>query len=233
MVQVKKKARPNIEEEIETVVIEVSDDTKEPEIENVNKVEKKEKEDKSEQSSDVREKEEEEKEPFSKEELEDKDSNKPSFLKTIFWMIFPVILLILAVAAGIFIYNLGVKKGMQEAVATITPTPEETTATPTPKTTLKRGDLKIQVLNGAGVGGTASKAKKFLEELGYEDIDTGNADSFDFKEAKIAIKEGKDNVGEFLKDDLSSDYSVSKDFTTLDEESKYDVVVTIGSKAAE
>lgn len=227
-----KKKRPSIEEEVEVVVIEDSDDTKEPEvektekIEEVEKVEEEEKEDKPEKSSAGHE--EEASEPFSKKELEEENNNRPSFLKTVFWMIFPVILLILAAGAGIFIYNLGVEKGKQEAQAVITPTPEPTSA-PTHAIQLKRQDLKIQVLNGAGVAQTASKAKTFLEELGYEDIDTGNAGSFDFEQTVIAIKEEREDIGELLKDDLSSDYNVSEDFETLDEDSDYDAVVTIGS----
>ena len=114
-----------------------------------------------------------EEEPFSKEEL--KEEEKTPFYKTFFWMVVPVILLIAAAAAGVFIYQLGVSRGkqMQQEETPVA----QPTATPTPPApTLKRADLKVQVLNGAGVAGTASSAQEFLEGLGYEDIDTDNAD---------------------------------------------------------
>ena len=147
-------------------------------------------------------------------------------------MVVPVILLIAAAAAGVFIYQLGVSRGkqMQQEETPVA----QPTATPTPPApTLKRADLKVQVLNGAGVAGTASSAQEFLEGLGYEDIDTDNADSFDFEETEIAIKEDKEKYVELLNDDLLKKYVVSKTIKTLPEDSKYDVVITIGKEKAE
>lgn len=55
---------------------------------------------------------------------------------------------------------------------TETPTPDPT-ATPTPAA---KEDVKIEVLNGTGVPGEASFLENALTELGFENIEAGNAD---------------------------------------------------------
>lgn len=51
------------------------------------------------------------------------------------------------------------------------PTPE---ATPTPAA-VSKGSLKVQVLNGTGVAGEAAFLQTKLKNLGYTNVDTGNA----------------------------------------------------------
>lgn len=101
---------------------------------------------------------------------------------------------------------------------------------PSPVTTeIKRSELKVQVLNGSGVVGAASKAKTFLEGLGYADVAAGNADG-DFAETEVEVKEGKSSASEMLKDDLKDEYTLADTVGVLDEGSDYDVVITLGSK---
>lgn len=59
-----------------------------------------------------------------------------------------------------------------------TPTPS---ATPSPSPVAK-DQLKVEVLNGTGVPGEAGFLQKELEEMGFENIDTGNADKQDATE---------------------------------------------------
>lgn len=40
---------------------------------------------------------------------------------------------------------------------------------------LLKKDMKVLVLNGSGIAGQAGKIKKELEDMGFTDIDTGNA----------------------------------------------------------
>jgi hypothetical protein len=59
-----------------------------------------------------------------------------------------------------------------------------TTATPTPSATSSpspadKSKIKVEVLNGTGVPGEASFLQKELEELGFENIEAGNADEQD------------------------------------------------------
>lgn len=48
--------------------------------------------------------------------------------------------------------------------------------TPTTPAEKKKEDLKIQILNGSGISGQAGKIKKHFENLGFVNIETGNAD---------------------------------------------------------
>jgi len=66
--------------------------------------------------------------------------------------------------------------------------------------------------------------------LGYKDIAVGNADSFDFEKTEISIKEGKKDYLDILTNDLSDGYRVLEETKTLDEESEFDAVITIGKK---
>jgi len=111
------------------------------------------------------------------------------------------------------------------------PTPEEIpgeTAEPTPLPEFEREDLKIQVLNGSGVPGRAGEAKAFLEDLGYENIEIGNADSYDYEETVIKVEEEATDLFDFLKSDLEEEYDLRAESDSLEENSDYDVVIILG-----
>lgn len=111
----------------------------------------------------------------------------------------------------------------------VSPSPEVTPET-SPAAKLKREDLKIQVLNGCGIAGAAGKAKEFLEGLGYKDIEAGNADSYDYEETEVSIKEDKESYLELLTDDLSEEYALSAGKKTIDKDDEFDVIVVIGKE---
>lgn len=117
----------------------------------------------------------------------------------------------------------------EEPAPTITPI---ATAEPTPEPELRREDLRLQILNGGGVAGAASKAQQHLEGLGYNVADVGNASSFDFTETEIRIKDSKREYLQLLRDDLSEEYTLASGAETLGEDSDYDVVVVIGDEKA-
>jgi copper homeostasis protein CutC len=63
--------------------------------------------------------------------------------------------------------------------------------TPTPKILVDKQAVRIKVLNGSGVSGKASAVKEILKEKGYQEILTGNADSFDYEKTEVSVKKGK------------------------------------------
>ncbi len=70
--------------------------------------------------------------------------------------------------------------------------PEVTRSTPTstPSPTpldVNREEVSIEVLNGTGIAGEASFLQGELEELGYEDIEVGNASSQDNEITKVTF----------------------------------------------
>ena len=119
-----------------------------------------------------------------------------------------------------------------------TPT-EKPTNTPTPKPTVNpvdkatgidRSKLSIQVLNGSGAAGASKKASDYFEGLGYNVIQTGNAENFNFEKTTIQIKSSQENFLNLLKSDLAKNYSVGTTSADLSSNQNADAVVTIGKE---
>ena len=145
------------------------------------------------------------------------------------------LILLIILGVGTFLNSKGdnllsKKNDSKKELETIVPSPAEE---PTPTVIeVDRSSLIIQVLNGSGESGVAGTMSELLIEKGYsEDIDTGNADNYDYAETVVQIK--KDKEDEFLDtllDDLKKDYSLSSEIETLDEESEFDVVIIVGKE---
>lgn len=112
------------------------------------------------------------------------------------------------------------------------PTPTSTpTATPTPTPEpVKKADIKIQVWNGGGVPGAASKMKSFLEDKGYKVVDVSNADAYTYDKTEIQVKEGKKSILKFLNEDLKDTYSLASKAATLSSDVPYDARVVVGKE---
>lgn len=130
----------------------------------------------------------------------------------------------------------------QEAFPTDEPTPtveitptEEVTPTPLASnnkdsdTSLDRSSLTIEIQNGSGVAGAATKARNILEDLGYEVLSAGNADNFDYETTVIKVKSTKKNFLELLEGDLEDDYTIEETSTSLTG-TVADAVVIIGAE---
>lgn len=160
-----------------------------------------------------------------------KKSSKKGLLLTVV----VVALAVALVSGGIMVYRkaMGGNDKATPAGENILPETEVTPAAEaTPVPDLDRTELKIQILNGSGTPGFAGKAKDHLLSLGYENIETGNAGSYDYEETEIAIKESMEGYLDMLKVDLVEKYVVASKTTTLDEDEEYDVIITLGSDEA-
>lgn len=83
--------------------------------------------------------------------------------------------------------------GESEEVREPSPTPglEEITSTPTPISALIEKDkIRIEVLNGTGIAQEAAYLQGKLADLGYSDIETGDADSEDYVETEVTFSSG-------------------------------------------
>lgn len=91
---------------------------------------------------------------------------------------------------------------------------------------------KIQVLNGSGKIGEASKVEKILMADDYEVANVGNASSYNYKQTEISYKKDVPAiVVNNLKDLLSKAYDISeKDGENLADSGTYDIVITVGSQ---
>jgi len=92
-------------------------------------------------------------------------------------------------------------------------------------------DYKVQVLNGSGTAGEAGVVEGLLEDAGFEGVDTGNADSYDYEDTQVQLKDKTAKaVYTAIEDALSDDYNVKKG-DSLNEDSDFDVVVIVGQRS--
>lgn len=165
---------------------------------------------------------------------EKKIIEKPQGKGKMFLLLSGIILLVGGLTVGGILFSQKALEGRTpsestESTPTIIPTIVNTTdITPTPEITKK--DLKISVLNGSGIAGLAGKAKTFLEGLGYQVVNTGNAEVFTYETTEVSIKEDKQMFLADIVKSLSGKYTLSAKNPTLDSQSKFDIVITLGKK---
>jgi len=114
--------------------------------------------------------------------------------------------------------------------AEVTPT-KGTDKTPTPKpgtSALDKTKISIEVQNGSGEPGVASKMAAFLKNLGYKISSTGNAKNYEYTGVTIQTKAGFKDYIAGLKKDLTPDYIVSASSSDLSASSAAEIVVIVG-----
>lgn len=163
------------------------------------------------------------------------EEEKPPFVKKTLFVVFLIVVVLGAiVAGGILAYRKAFKKEKETQKPTtevVSPSPSSSpSATPASEEKLNRKDLKIKVLNGNGIKGSAGKLASLLEELGYQKIETGNADSYDYEKTVIKIKESKKEYLELITEDLGDNYSTEGIQANFDENNEFDVILIVGKE---
>lgn len=111
---------------------------------------------------------------------------------------------------------------------TETPTPTAIpTNTPTPTPEIDRSTIRVKVLNGGGVAGKATVVRNLLREKGYEEILTGNADSFDYEKTEIQVKEDTKQYFDIMANDIAENAKVDEP-ANLDEDEAADIIIVVG-----
>ena len=154
------------------------------------------------------------------------------------WLWLLIILIILGAVAFAFFRGVG-------PFAKISPFVKKEVATPTPQVfaspsaslppsatedEVDRAKPAVRVLNGSGVAGLAASVKDMLENLGWRVANIGNADSSDYAQTEIRLKDDFASYQEALIKDLSDKYSVKISSETLDSTDSADIEVIIGTK---
>ncbi len=160
------------------------------------------------------------------------------------WII--IVLAVILAIGGYFIFANSQKKEetqpvevispTEEPIATptedVTPTEEATTPSPSPRPTTgvvsSAHDLNIQVLNGSGTVGVAGDVKSYLAGKGYKNLETGNADNFDYTGVTVQIKSSQSKFLSDIQDDLSAKYTLASGSGTLSANSDFDVAIIVG-----
>jgi hypothetical protein len=156
----------------------------------------------------------------------------------VFLFLFIILLVIGAVAGAVFYFksnkdkisNISIKDSIIKATPTI-----ETTATPIPPTVAPTVDpkelskLTVNILNGNGIIGDASKAKTLLKDLKFKEIKTGNAEGKDYVSTTVSLKSTvPQGTYEKIKALLQNDYSVTKSDGSLEDSASTDIIIILG-----
>ena len=149
-----------------------------------------------------------------------------------------VVLLVLgAIVGGALYFQKGVTEDKpDESTNTAEMTPVATPLPTAPEEKVDLTTLNVSVLNGSGKAGEAGKVKNLLVEGGFSEdkITSGNADSYDYDETSVSVKGGlSTKVMDAVKTSLSDVYALTASEDELEESSSYDIVIIVGSKAAE
>ncbi|MFZ5844900.1 MAG: LytR C-terminal domain-containing protein [Patescibacteria group bacterium] len=153
---------------------------------------------------------------------------KGSSKRTIFVWAATVIALALVIGGGLILAARGGLRRVTIFAPKPTPTPT-LIPTPTPEP-VKRENLTIEVLNGGGIAGAASKMKKFLEEKGYKVEAVGNTEAYTYGETEILVKPEKAVYLSLLEEDLKDEYTIGTATATLTAEAAYDAQIIVGKK---
>jgi hypothetical protein len=172
-------------------------------------------------------------------ENEEKEGGK----KKIFIIILVIILLGALVGGGIYYYQTQINKNgetteVEKEELVVVPTipveegDKEEGATESAEVELDV--YEVNILNGSGIAGEAGKVSTLLELAGFDNIDTANADSYDFVNTEISLKEDIPNsVYREIKESLEDTYIVEKLDDPLGEDYDYDIEIVVGSQKAE
>ena len=160
---------------------------------------------------------------------------KQEFPFKIFIWIFVVLVLLGALAGGIYYYKTSLSEENNtsgepgEEITQPTQIPKPIEESETEEVDLK--DYQLNVINGSGVAGEAGNVSGLLQTAGFSKIDSGNAETYNFTTTVVELKEEvPSGVYEKIEEALSEDYVVGKSEDNLDESSTYDIVITVGSK---
>jgi len=165
-----------------------------------------------------------------------------------------ILLVIILAAAGFGITKFFGTKETKETKTQITPTPTEyqfPTDTPAPSvsptvalsptpsvkpttspidkaTGLDRSNLTVEIQNGSGTVGVASKMSDIVKSFGYNVASVGNADNYNYENVTISVKSGSSKYLPLLKSDLSKDYTIGTTSSDLSASSSADALIIIG-----
>lgn len=93
----------------------------------------------------------------------------------------------------------------------------------------KNSGMKLEVLNGNAMFGIATRVAKDLELQGFEIVNIGNADRFDYEKTKIIVYSKKVNLDSEFKE-LFNDFEIVKENQT---NTNLDLVIILGKDMAE
>ncbi|MDZ7780128.1 MAG: LytR C-terminal domain-containing protein [Gemmatimonadota bacterium] len=86
--------------------------------------------------------------------------------------------------------------------------------------------VRVEVLNGGGVGGAARRATEFARSIGFDVVYFGNAESFDRVESEVVDRVGRPELAEAVAEALG----IGNVRSDPDPDLYVDVSVVLGSR---
>ncbi|MBE3127263.1 MAG: LCP family protein [Candidatus Atribacteria bacterium] len=93
----------------------------------------------------------------------------------------------------------------------------------------KNSGIKVEVLNGNSMMGIAHKIAQDLELQGFEIVNVGNADNFNYQQTKIIVYSKEVNLDNQFKE-LFKDFEIVKEYQ---DQTNLDLVIILGKDMAE
>lgn len=115
-----------------------------------------------------------------------------------------------------------------ETPAATPPASTTTPTTPSAPAAINKSTIKLEVLNGNGINGSAAAVKASLEKLGFSVSKLTNARNFNYAESIIYYKTGKQAEAELVKDALTGRTVTIQNSDSV--AGSYDVVLVVGKK---
>lgn len=145
-----------------------------------------------------------------------------------------IIIVLLLAGGGVMYFNSQNNSDDEEESTREVFIDEQPEPTDEPEEDYEKSDFSIQVLNGSGIPGEAGKAQTLLEDNDFVVDDTGNADTYDYRETEIRRKaEVPDEVMDELIDIMGSGDVSADEGDELDEDEDYDIIVIVGGEPQE
>ena len=120
-----------------------------------------------------------------------------------------------------------VKKKEASPAATKPQKEASSSGKPRSKTKIDLSKYRVVIKNGSGVAGEAGRVGEILKDEGFEKIETGNADRFDYQKTRVELKKGlPDGVKTTIDRALNDHYVL--EFKELQKENDYDVLIIVG-----
>lgn len=166
-------------------------------------------------------------------QLEPVTPPKPANRISPLWLILPAIILIIAFVGGIYVYETGVKVSAPEETTTEETIAPESSPEASPSVTPNLTAYTIDIQNGSGIAGEATKVKTLLDKAGFKVGTTGNAKTYDYEKTVIQAQETvNQDFLTALSGALEKTYELDTN-ETLPATSSSEIVIIVGKTKAQ
>lgn len=163
------------------------------------------------------------KEKMVEEEFSENNAPKKNYM----WPILLIFIITILLLIGAFLYKSGTNIKDKINIVPLSPTP---TIVPEPTKAIDLTKYEIEIQNGSGVSGEASRQEASLEAAGFIVSSVGNADNSDYTDTVIKAKTGVEKAYlDKLKSVLGETFTL-EGVETLPDDSLTSVVVILGVK---